>query len=257
MNILLVDDEVITIEILKKALDWKAFGFTNVFFAYNADEARKILEEHHVEIMICDIEMPKENGLDLIGWVQNIYPEILCIILTAYPDFNYARSAISLGVYRFLLKPVAFEELEETIRLAIDRIEQEKYWERDKHPDGKEEDLTMVQKVKKYLEDHYNEVITRKNIESLVHMNQDYVNREFKRLEGYTLIQYVQYYRILMAKKLLKETDLTMTEIGLQTGYDSSAYFAKIFKKWTNISPMGYREKHRESRREEQTNAGN
>ncbi len=245
MNILLVDDEVISIEILKKALDWKAFGFSNVFFAYNAKEAREILEEHHVEIIICDIEMPKENGLDLIGWVQNIYPEILCIILTAFPDFNYARSAISLGVYRFLLKPVSFEELEETIRLAIDRIEQEKFWEQEKNPAGKEEDLTMVQKVKKYLEDHYNEVITRKNIESLVHMNQDYVNREFKRLEGYTLIQYVQYYRILMAKKLLKETDLTMTEIGLQTGYDSSAYFAKIFKKWTNVSPMEYRKRHR------------
>lgn len=243
MNILLVDDEVITIEILKKALDWKAFGFSSVFFAYNADEARKILETNQVEIMICDIEMPKENGLDLIGWVENVYPEIICIILTAFPDFNYARSAISLGVYRFLLKPVAFEELEETIRSAIDRVEQEKSWEREKNRGGKE-DLTMVGQVKKYLEDHYNEVITRKNIESLVHMNQDYVNREFKRLEGYTLMQYIQYYRIRMAKKLLKETDLSMTEIGLEIGYDSSAYFSKIFKKWMNMSPMEYRERH-------------
>lgn len=245
MNILLVDDEVMTIEILKKALDWKAFGFANVFFAYNAEEARKILSEHRVEIMVCDIEMPKESGLDLIGWVQDVYPETVCIILTAFPDFNYARSAISLGVYRFLLKPVAFEELEETVRLAIDKVEQEKFWEREKKSSAKEEDLTMVQKVKKYLEDHYNEVITRKNIESLVHMNQDYVNREFKRLEGYTLMQYIQYYRMLMAKKLLQETDLSMTEIGLEIGYDSSSYFAKIFKRWTELTPMEYREKHR------------
>lgn len=47
--------------------------------------------------MICDIEMPKENGLSLIQWIQDMYPEIINIILTGYPDFNYARSAISLG----------------------------------------------------------------------------------------------------------------------------------------------------------------
>ena len=44
--------------------------------------------------MICDIEMPKENGLSLIQWIQDMYPEIINIILTGYPDFNYARSAI-------------------------------------------------------------------------------------------------------------------------------------------------------------------
>ncbi len=245
MNVLLVDDEVKTIEILKKALDWEKFGFSNVFSAYNGEEARRILAKHRVDIMICDIEMPKESGLDLIRWLQDFYPEIVCIILTAFPDFNYARSAISLGVYRFLLKPVAFDELEETICKAMEKVEQEKLWVRKGHHAQSEEEHSMVRKVRQYLEEHYNEVITRKDIESLVHMNQDHVNRKFKQAEGYTLMQYIQYYRILMAKNLLRDSNLTVAEISVETGYDSPAYFSKVFKKWTDQTPVEYREEHR------------
>ena len=245
MNILLVDDEVATLQILRKALPWERLGFQEVFTAYNADGAREILLVNHIDILICDIEMPKESGLDLIRWIQDIYPEIICIILTGYPDFNYARSAISLGVYRYLLKPADFDELEQTIQAAIEKVEEERLGGQ-KVQQIKSEDITAVAKVKKYLEDHYNDVITRKDVESLVHLNRDYINREFKRVEGYTLMEYIQYYRIVVGKKLLRETEHTIAEIGMEIGYDSPAYFAKIFKKWVGMSPVEYRGKKKD-----------
>lgn len=52
--------------------------------AYNADEARDILASSAIDIMICDIEMPGESGLELIQWMQDAYPEIICIILTGF-----------------------------------------------------------------------------------------------------------------------------------------------------------------------------
>ena len=115
MNLLLVDDEIAMLHIMEKAIDWKKKGIQKVFTAYNTDLARDIISSSKIDLVICDIEMPKENGLSLIQWIQDMYPEIINIILTGYPDFNYARSAISLGVYRYLLKPIAFDELEETI----------------------------------------------------------------------------------------------------------------------------------------------
>ena len=124
MKLLLVDDEVTMIQIMEKAIDWKKKGIQKVFVAYNADEARDILASSAIDIMICDIEMPGESGLELIQWMQDAYPEIICIILTGFPDFNYARSAISLGVYQYLLKPVSFEELEKVISSAIERVEE-------------------------------------------------------------------------------------------------------------------------------------
>lgn len=57
-------------------------------------------------------------------------------------------------------------------------------------------------------------------------------------------MEYIQRYRIIMAKKLLRETNLSMAEISAQTGYDSPAYFAKIFKKLTSQTPSEYRVRH-------------
>ena len=226
MKLLLVDDEVTMIQIMEKAIDWKKKGIQKVFVAYNADEARDILASSAIDIMICDIEMPGESGLELIQWMQDAYPEIICIILTGFPDFNYARSAISLGVYQYLLKPVSFEELEKVISSAIERVEENMAVSM-KTPNEKDSEMSdPIRQVRGYLEEHYNEIITRRNIESLVHLNGDYINR------------------IIMAKKLLRETNLSMAEISAQTGYDSPAYFAKIFKKLTSQTPSEYRVRH-------------
>ena len=238
-HILLVDDETAMLQIIQKVIQWKNFDIDEVYVANSASKAREILQEHRIDITVCDIEMPQESGLDLIGWIQGMYPEIINIILTGHADFNYARNAISLGVYRFLLKPVAFDELEETIVQALELIQKKnERQERDKLTESPE---SMVLAVKRYLEDNYNTVITRNDIESLVHLNKDYINREFKSETGYTLMEYIQYYRIYMAKKLLKNTRESIMEISLEVGYDSSAYFSKIFKRRTGMTPLEYR----------------
>lgn len=238
MNVLLIDDEITMLHIMETAIDWKKKGIQKVFTAYNADLARDIISSSQINLVICDIEMPKENGLSLIKWIQDMYPEIINIILTGYPDFNYARSAISLGVYRYLLKPVAFDELEQTIASAVERLEK---YQIKNNVEADPETTDAVNTIKQYLESHYSEVITRKQVEELVHLNPDHMNREFKKHTGYTLMEYVQYYRILMAKKMLRETTLSISEISIRTGYDSPAYFSKVFKKQTECTPMEYR----------------
>lgn len=58
MNILLVDDEVAVIQILKKAVCWEELGINEVFTAYNAQEAKRIVTQESIQIIISDIEMP-------------------------------------------------------------------------------------------------------------------------------------------------------------------------------------------------------
>lgn len=224
-HILLVDDETAMLGILENVLHWNELNIDEIYTANNAIKAKEILQTHRIDITVCDIEMPQESGLELISWIQDIYPEIVNIILTGHPDFNYARSAISLGVYRYLLKPVAFDELEETIRMGLEKNDKDEL----KSMKGKnEEEITSVNIVKQFIEENYNTVITRNDIENCVHLNKDYINRSFKAETGYTLMEYIQYYRIEMGKKLLKTTKKSITEISLEIGYDSSAYFAKI-----------------------------
>ena len=237
MNIILVDDETAMLDILQQVIQWEELGIKKVYTARNAEQAKELLQEKKIDITLCDIEMPKESGLDLIEWIQGLYPSVVNIILTGHADFNYARNAISLGVYRFLLKPVSFEEVEQTVRDAVEKIESELV-PGDNRTQGKE--LSAVEEVKKYLEKHYNEIVTRNDIESLVHMNRDYINREFKKQTGYSLMEYIQYYRVLMAQKLLEESTAPISEISRAIGYDSQAYFAKIFKKRVGMTPTEY-----------------
>ena len=126
MNLLLVDDEITIIQILLKAIDWEALGIREVYTAYNAMEAKKIIEANEIRIMICDIEMPQESGLDLIRWIRDRQKEIACIILTAYPNFNYAKDAIDLNVDTYLLKPVVFDELKNVVGKTIQKIREQK-----------------------------------------------------------------------------------------------------------------------------------
>lgn len=240
MNIILVDDETAMLDILKQVINWRTLGINRVYTARNAEEARELLQTKKIDITLCDIEMPKESGLNLIEWIQGLYPAIVNIILTGHADFNYARSAISLGVYRFLLKPVSFEEVEQTIKEAVEKIEGE-IIQKDGSADGKGKEMNAVEEVRVFLEKHYNEVITRNDVESLVHLNRDYINREFKAATGYTLMEYIQYCRVCAAKKMLRETQDSISEICIKIGYDHPAYFSKIFKKRTGLSPLEYR----------------
>ena len=102
------------------------------------------------------------------------------------------------------LKPVAFEELEEVVHHAVERVEEIISSRNRKDMTGIEEMSDPVRVIKEYLEIHYNEVITRKNIESLVHLNGDYVNREFRKYTGCTFMEYIRKYRIDYGKKVLE-----------------------------------------------------
>lgn len=249
MNIMIVDDEIATLEILSTSIHWNHLGINQVFTAKNAIEAKSLLAKESIDITVCDIEMPRESGLELISWIKDLYPEIVNIILTGHQDFNYARDAVSLGVYAYLLKPILFAELETTVKTAIEKIRTEQTLEYRKKKEqlysvdtGKELSLKgYLAEIRNHINSHYGEDITRANIESLVHLNVDHVNREFKRETGFSLMEYTQYYRIYMGKKMLSENKLTIGEIGALCGYNSQSYFSEVFKKCTGMTPNEYR----------------
>ena len=84
MNILIVDDEVIVVNLLKKHIDWQGLGIHEVFTAYTAMDARRLVSGNQIDIIICDIEMPQENGLMLLAWIRENFPDIVKIIPVSY-----------------------------------------------------------------------------------------------------------------------------------------------------------------------------
>lgn len=123
MNILLVDDDSYVLEALKKSLNWEQIGIENVYTAQSVKKAKKIIGDVLIHILICDIEMPKENGFELLKWIKEKKYIIKDILLTSYAEFKYASEAIKYNCYAYALKPIDYKELEQ---LLIGAIEEEK-----------------------------------------------------------------------------------------------------------------------------------
>lgn len=130
MNILLVDDDYYVIAALQQKIDWTALGIETVFTANNVSQAREILGQHSVQILISDIEMPQGSGLELLAWIREQHYQIQTILLTNYADFNYAQKAIELQSFEYFLKPIEFDKLMLIIQKAIARSREQQHNEK-------------------------------------------------------------------------------------------------------------------------------
>ena len=104
-NLLIVDDEYYAREGVARAIDWASIGIASVYEAEEVDGAKEIVKAHPIDIIICDIEMSRENGIHFISWLKEQAYDAKLIFLTAYEKFEYAQNALKLGAYDFLIKP--------------------------------------------------------------------------------------------------------------------------------------------------------
>ncbi len=125
-NVLLVDDEKYAVKGLAAGMDWEALGISVVLEAYDVGQAKELLSEREADIVILDIEMPGQSGLDLAEWLREQHPHAEVIFLTGHANFNYAQKALSMGAFRYLLKPVDHDRLSEIILQLLDKIRSER-----------------------------------------------------------------------------------------------------------------------------------
>ncbi|MEC0171481.1 response regulator transcription factor [Paenibacillus graminis] len=129
MRLLIVDDEQFAVEGILYCCDWKEFGVEEVLTANRADRARDIVNDKKIDLLICDIEMPDEDGLSLVGWVREHSPWTESIFLTCHSEFSYAKKAVNLGSFDYLLKPVDSAELLSAVSGMIAAIREKEEYE--------------------------------------------------------------------------------------------------------------------------------
>lgn len=117
--LLIVDDEVLAVEGLKKALWGKLPGIEDILVAYDIAQAQRHFESHSIEVVITDIEMAEESGLDLLAWLTDHHPETKPIVLSCHPNFPYVQQALRLRSFDYLLKPIPTRDLIEVISRAM------------------------------------------------------------------------------------------------------------------------------------------
>lgn len=87
MNILLVDDERLAVEVMNRMIDKEKYGFSTIYKALSMKQAQQICEETDIDIIICDIEMPRGSGLDFVQWLLDTGRNPIVIFLTSHAAF--------------------------------------------------------------------------------------------------------------------------------------------------------------------------
>ncbi|MEG0770174.1 MAG: response regulator [Ruthenibacterium sp.] len=124
MKALIVDDDLLVCKGLKKLIPWTEFGFDEVLEAHNGKDAYDLAIQHSPDIIISDISMPLMDGLTFCEKMFKAVTGSPIILLSAYENFEYARTAMKYGVTHYLLKPINKSKMDELKTIIKELIAQ-------------------------------------------------------------------------------------------------------------------------------------
>lgn len=156
LKVLIADDEPKIRRGLAQSVEWEAVGMSVCGFANNGLAAIHAVDEKKPDICLVDICMPILNGLELIEKIHELNPNIICIVITGYDEFEYAQKAVRIGVFDYILKPVNEQQLMDTLMRGKEYLEKKSF--RDKWMEQAE---TMLEKSMPYLRERLlNDIVT-------------------------------------------------------------------------------------------------
>lgn len=254
LKILIADDEVIERTVLEKRLK-KYYGDTcSILVAQNGRQALELYEKEHPRILILDIEMPVINGLEAARQIRKTDRTCSIVFLTAFDEFSYAKAAISVHALDYLLKPCDEHELisavDEAVRLSNaqepEAPKEEKSPRQNANSQAPAEeqtaDGTRQEETLSYIAQHFMEDIAVKDIAGYMGYSEAYFCKLFKQSFGHSFVSFLTDYRMQKAEELMRESRLSIKEIGKAVGYPDPNYFTKVFRRVRGVSPSEFRE---------------
>lgn len=126
IRLLIVDDEALTRDSLVEYVDWKGCGVSEIYTAANGVSALEMAERFPLDILLCDVRMPRMNGIQLAQKIRERDRRCRIIFISGYTDKEYLQTAIELGAVRYIEKPFEIDALERLVRDLVDDIELER-----------------------------------------------------------------------------------------------------------------------------------
>lgn len=123
LKLMIVDDESLFREALRKTIPWNDLGYEVCCEAENGFDALEKIAEYKPDVALVDINMPFMDGIELAAEIKESGMDIRVIIVTGYDEFNYARQAIEVGVENYLLKPINEEKLMKVLSSVKKKID--------------------------------------------------------------------------------------------------------------------------------------
>ena len=262
LKVVLIDDEPIIVEGLSRSVDWTKFQCRVVGTANDGMSGKKLIEEMSPDLVFLDICMPEIDGLSMIAAVKSQFPNLQVCVLTGYRDFDYAQTAIRLGVCRFLLKPSNMEEIEEAIYAMAEKVkvrqgvmepsednmdESHGLQEKAVSGEGEQEELLssassfIVKNALAYIEENYDKKLKLSDVAEKTYVSQWHLSKLLNKHTGKNFSEILNSVRIEKAKEMLADPSRRIGEISDEIGFLDVAHFSKVFKRQMGMSANSYR----------------
>ncbi len=260
INVVIVEDEEYLRRELVLTTPWEKFGCTVIGEAADGVSGAELILRSGPDLVVTDIRMPGMDGIEMLEEVGRLSPaegRPVAIIVSGHQEFEYARSALRLGVKDYLLKPIDDQELERVVHSAVDRFES-RNGERLARLDRDAEELvksmlpaadTAVPEnghtgvAAQFLSEHVGEHIGLAEVAEHVGITASYLSRVFSEQTGYTVMEYLTRLRMRRAAELLRDRSLQVKDVMIQSGYRDPSYFGQVFRRFLGLTPSEFRDR--------------
>lgn len=240
-TILLIDDEPELLEMLERSLieDFR------VLKATNGQVGLELLRKEHPDLVICDIMMPKLDGMEFLHLIKEDkkLAYIPIIMLTAKIGEEYQMTAFDNGADEYLTKPISLKLLRSRIDYLLTRSESVSVTNalsQMKKTYTKEEQRFLL-KCKEMIEDNLmNPDLSVTFLAEKIGMSHSSFYRKIKSITGMTGIDFINEYRIFKAVQLFKSGETNVSSVYVKCGFNDIKSFRDAFKKKIHLSPKQY-----------------
>lgn len=247
-TLLLVEDNKDLASLVKLQLEDKF----NVYMANNGVEGLKKVHLYHPDIVITDQMMPEMDGIEMLQHIRKDFQisHIPVIILTAKNDDEAKTNAINQGANAYITKPFSKEYLiARTEQLLRERkLFRERVWQQQENQETDsyeqylvKKDVQLLEKIHKVIEENMDNCdFNIDTIASTIGLSRSAFFKKLKSLTGLAPVDLVKEIRLNKSVELLKNTDMSISEVAYAVGFKDSGYYSKCFRKKYNQTPREY-----------------
>ncbi|WP_052958596.1 hybrid sensor histidine kinase/response regulator transcription factor [Maribacter thermophilus] len=219
-----------------------------VIKAQNGKVGLEMALQHCPDLIISDLMMPLKNGIELCHDIKNneFTSHIAIILLTAKANEESELKGFRTGADAYITKPFNPNILKVRVaKLLENRTRLQKHYSRTFKIDPglvpTKTEAAFLKRLQNVLDNHITSTeFTSEKFSKLMLMSRSQLHKKLNAISGMSTSEFVRVQRINLAKKLLKESDATISEIGYQVGFNTPSYFTKCFKEIVGCTPNEY-----------------
>lgn len=220
-------------ELLNTIIDYRKEALSNALASLNESEIRRCIKDMYSRAYY----VLEEDSL----LYYRLYVKLLEKIYLYFHDIgvcNESETAFKERMLKLYISASSPQEYAASLSTETARMVAENQLSADSRS------TPPIRIVKRYIAEHYSEDISLSDAAKIVNLSPVYLSRLFKKEEGINFLDYLNQYRIDISKNLLKDVKHNILETASLSGFGSTKYFSKIFKKTVGITPSEYRKRH-------------